>query len=113
MIQEIEFLDQNLRSLGFEEEHLLDDYSIRSTYCLHEGELSIRVTVSYRANNCLFEFDTHEIEIKGAFGFRQHQISRLKGLRDLVEYIRDLTILGMSENQTVESKYEGGSFSLN
>lgn len=113
MIREIEFLDQHLRSLGFEEEHLLDDHTILSTYCLNEGELAIRVTVCYRANDGFFEFDTHEIEINSAFGFRQHQISRLSGLKDLVEYLRNLTILGVSGSSTGDSKYEEGCFSVN
>ena len=113
MIREIEFLDQHLRSLGFEEEHLLDDHSILSTYCLNEIDLAIRVTVSYTAREGLYEFDTHEIEIHSALGVKQHQIARLSGLKELVEYLRNLMILGMCGNSSSAQSYASGTFSLN
>ena len=113
MIREIEFLDQHLRSLGFEQEHLLDDHSILSTYCLNEIDLAIRVTVSYTAIEGLYEFDTHEIEIHSALGVKQHQIARLSGLKELVEYLRNLMILGMCGKSSSTPSYASVAFSLN
>jgi len=113
MIREIEFLDRHLRSLGFEEEHLLDDHSILSTYCLNEIDLAIRVTVSYTAKGGLYEFDTHEIEIHSALGVKQHQIAKLSGLKDLVEHLRNLMILGGCGKSSKDQSYINGAFSLN
>lgn len=113
MIREIEFLDHHLRSLGFEEEHLLDDHSILSTYCLNEEGLSIRVAVKYVAKESLFEFETHEIEIHGSYGVEQHQISQLRELKELVDYLRNLMVVGVCVMQSSPKGLSENFASLN